>query len=152
MFQTWNWKQATPYAASKLIGSGVLYLATILILDGFRHVGHWPETAKVPHYWIFYYGYAPLFSILVDYLTRKTNPEDHIFIKIPLYLVGGTLPFVVLLGGFHLFSMVASLIGIACASIYYGVSSCAYRFNRLWPFSSVISVVMTVFLAVLVLL
>lgn len=79
-------------------------------------------------------------------------PEDQIFIKIPLYLVGGTLPFVVLLGELNLFSMLASLVGIACASIYYGVSSCAYHVNRLWPYSNVISVVMTVFLVVLVFL
>lgn len=151
MLRTWSRNQICQYVTSKLIGSGVLYLSTILIIKGF-HFEDWPSTAKNPLLWFCYYGYATIWSILVDFLTRKIIPEDRILYKIPLYLFGGILPFVVMMGGLNLFSMIASLIGVACASIYYGVSNYAYHAKKLWPYSGILSLAMTVFLIVLVFL
>lgn len=147
MFRTWNWNQVSQYAASKLIGSGVLYLVTILIIEGF-HFDNWAETAKVPYFWMVYYGYAIFISVLIDFLIRKTIPEDKILYKLPLYFLGGMLPFIVL-GGFNGFAVFAGLFGMVGACIYYGVSNYAYHACRLWPYSGVMSVLMTLFLVVL---
>ncbi|WP_337100207.1 hypothetical protein [Paenibacillus sp. YIM B09110] len=153
MVQSWQGKHIPQYAASKLIGSGVLYLVTILITNGL-HFDKWPETATRPYYWIIYYGYATIISLIVDYLTRKTIPEDKILYKLPLYFLGGALPFLyfIIMSGFNGFVILASLFGIVGASLYYGVSNYAYHAKKLWPYSGILSLATTVFLIVLVFL
>lgn len=137
-----DWSRALPYAASKLAGSSFLFMVTIFVVCQLKYET-WPGLAGTEFLWIAYYGYAIACSVIIDFLTRKTSEDDRILYKIPLYIFLGILPFLILFGAWSLFAIFPSLIGAACALIFYWVSYFAYR---VWPYSGIAAVAVLIFL------
>jgi hypothetical protein len=116
--QRQQWLKAVHYVLTKLSGAGLslsVFFTYILLLskcDMYKFV----EEISKPLFWIVFYGYGMVCSLLIDLLAlsiRKVNAT----IKILLYIIAGYAFFIV--KEVNAFTLIAGTIGALCALLFY---------------------------------
>ncbi|OMF18511.1 hypothetical protein BK133_30535 [Paenibacillus sp. FSL H8-0548] len=128
-----RWSQVAAYAASKLTAAGLVFLAFLVIVGGFRLYEMSEITRQMP-LWGSIYGYAVLFSALADAVLCKckAGPAKKA-LTVLLYMLGGYVPFWFWFPGQWVLSLIAGLYGIICALAFLAATQ---LFRSRWPYSA----------------
>ncbi|MCU6707984.1 hypothetical protein M6D81_04595 [Paenibacillus sp. J5C_2022] len=119
------------YVASKLAAAGLVFLGFLGMMAGFQ-LYEMSELARQLPLWKYIYGYAVLFSVVVDAMLYKCKAgPSKIALTVLLYILGGYVPFLFWFPGQWFLSLYAGVFGVACALAFLAVSH-LFRVLRLY--------------------
>ncbi|MFD0958227.1 hypothetical protein [Paenibacillus chungangensis] len=111
------------YVASKLAAAGLVFLGFLAIMAGFQLYEMSQLAWELP-LWKYIYGYAVLFSVVVDAVLYKYKAgPSKIALTVLLYILGGYVPFLFWFPGQWLLSLYAGVFGVACALAFLAISN-----------------------------
>lgn len=131
-------RRALAYLSAKLAAAGIVFLTLMLLLSRFDIV-QVQETMFFMPFWTLFYGYAVLFSMLVDALVYKLHRPYSRLISVLLYAAGGYAPFFLFFSHEPMLIVIAGLYGLVCALCFYGIDA---SLRRRWPHGGIVALVM----------
>lgn len=121
-----RWQAVGTYVTAKLAAAAAVFLIFAVFAAGFDLYGI-SQTVRTALLWPVFFGYAVVFSMVVDLLLGKCPAGlGKVLLSLPLYILGGCLPF--LLFSFTIYGIIAGSIGSLCALVYYGIYSMLRRY------------------------
>ncbi|MBB6673478.1 hypothetical protein [Cohnella nanjingensis] len=134
-----RWCQVAAYSASKVAAAGLVFWGFLVVAGGFELYQMSELTRQLP-LWGYIYGYAVLFSVLVDAVLYRCKINfSKTTLTFLLYVVGGYVPFLVWSSGQWIFSLFAGAYGVACALAFLAA---AHLFRRWWPYSTAAAILL----------
>ncbi|NIK78923.1 hypothetical protein FHS15_004069 [Paenibacillus castaneae] len=130
-----RWIHVVDYLSAKLAASGVIAILFIFIGFGFD-LYKWSEYVREPFFWAIFYGYAIIFSMIVDASVSRLTYSNRILASLLLYVIGGFAPFIIMFKSAVWAVCIAGVIGTLCAFTFYAVY---YSMRRARPYTSVIA-------------
>lgn len=141
-----RWMEAAAYATSKIAAAGLIFLGFLVIVGGFDTYQMSQLTHELP-LWQYIYGYAILFSVLVDIALYKGKPNPYKrMIMVLLYILGGYVPFLVWFPNQWMLSLIAGIYGVTCSLAFLFAT---YLFRR-WRLYKAVTAIMLLVVAVYV--
>ncbi|MCA0758201.1 hypothetical protein KP806_24400 [Paenibacillus sp. N4] len=137
--------QTLDYLSAKLTGAGGVFVLFLLVAGGVDRV-QWSELAQMRIWWIVFYGYAVVFSVLTDLASLKAKPHIRYPLRMLLYTAGGLAPFFFWFNGNVYAALFVGLIGVASAYTFYALSG---TIKGKWPYSGAAAVLLLIILLVL---
>lgn len=129
-----RWSQVAAYVASKLAAAGLVFFGFLVIVGGFELYQMSELTRQFP-LWVYIYGYAVLFSVVVDAVLYKCKAgPSKMVLTVLLYMLGGYIPFLVWFPPDQwILSLFAGGYGLACALTFLAAT---HLFRGWWPYSA----------------
>jgi hypothetical protein len=127
-----------PYVITKLSGAGLslsVFYTFLLLLSGFDMYKFVEEISKWS-YWIIFFGYGIVCSVVIDLLTSKIT-RITLTLKILLYVIAGYAFFII--QELNASTLFAGTVGAICALIFY-FGTYASKKTTLFPYVFVIAV------------
>ncbi|NIK22193.1 hypothetical protein [Paenibacillus lupini] len=139
---------AAAYATSKIAAAGLVFLGFLVIVGGFDAYQMSQLTHELP-VWQYIYGYAILFSVLVDIALYNCKPAPYKkIIMVLLYILGGYVPFLFWFPNQWMLSLIAGLCGVTC-SLAFLVATYLFRRWRLYKaVAAILLLVVAVYVSV----
>jgi len=131
-------RRSLAYLSAKLAAAGIVFLTLMLLLSRFDIV-QLQETMFFMPFWTIFYGYAVVFSMLVDALALKLRRPYSGLVSVLLYVAGGYAPFFLFFSHEPMLIVIAGLYGLVCALCFYGIDA---SLRRRWPLGGILALVM----------
>ncbi|EGL17877.1 MULTISPECIES: hypothetical protein [Paenibacillus] len=123
-------KRIWSFILSKLAAAGTLFTIFVIIaLADDAGLYQISEAARFPYLWWLVYGYAVMYSILVELILFKFFPQAKVGVRMIVYGAGGFAPFAVFFFN-TLYIAIPGLIGSVCALFFYAADS-LYRRTKI---------------------